>query len=143
MQNLSVDIAPNCNFKIRKMTSFPLRNKAILKHCQNSYFCRSILAKQAEDDVNLTRIGSDQHKWRCKSTMEIDIIATISILVHSALLNRNCIIRQILDSFCSLCWSKLGTRKLFVQLLCQIMLSNSNGITHFCNVLFSSKEMQC
>ena len=120
--NLSVGIAPDCHFKVGKMISFSSRNKAIIKHCQNSYFCRSRWAKQAEADVNLTRIGSDLQIWRCKSTMEIDNLATIAISSHFALLIRNCIFRQILDPFCLLCCSKLCARKLLEQLLGQIML---------------------
>ena len=122
IHNLSVGIAPNCNFNVRKMISFSLRNKAIIEHCQNIYFCQSILAKQAEADVNLTIVGPDPQILRCKSTTEIDMIATRSILCHFALLSRKCILKQILGTFCSLCCFKLCTRKLLVQLRCQTML---------------------
>ena len=122
IHNLSVGIAPNCNFNVKKMLSFHSNKSAIPNCCQNIDFCRSRWAKQAEADVKLTRVGSDPQIWRCKSTVEINIIAARAILSYFALLNRNCIFRQILDSFCPLCCSKLCTRKLLVQLLCQIMM---------------------
>ena len=116
------EIYTKLQFQSQHDVIISFKNKAILEHCQNNYFCPFKLAKQAEADVNLTRIGSDPQILRCKSTMEIDIIATRTILGHFALLNRNCILMQILDSICSRCCFKLCTRKLLVHLRCKTML---------------------
>ena len=106
------------------MTRLAEEKKAKLEaeEAETRKLIEEIKARQAEADNKLTRVGSDPQIWRCKSTMEIDIIATTAILSHFALLNRNRIFRQIIDSFCLLCCSKLCTRKLLEQLLCQTML---------------------